>query len=92
VAAEAAMAGVPCIASRIGGLAETINDGVTGMLVPAEDVSALADAIVDVLNDKSRLQLLGTNAQRLAEERFNIDKCVERYLELYGDLVGRSRI
>jgi glycogen(starch) synthase len=92
VAAEAAMAGVPCIASRIGGLAETINDGVTGMLVPAEDVPALADAIVDVLNDKCRLQLLSANAQSLAEERFNMDKCVERYLKLYGDLVGRSRI
>ncbi|AMN39833.1 glycosyltransferase family 4 protein [Rhodoplanes sp. Z2-YC6860] len=89
VAAEAAMAGVPCIASRIGGLAETVQDGVTGILVPPEDVSGLAGAIAGVLTDQSRLQLLSTNAQSMAGERFNMDKCAERYLKLYRDLVGR---
>jgi glycogen(starch) synthase len=92
VTAEAAMAGVPCIASRVGGLAETVQDGVTGILVPPEDVSGLAGAIAGVLRDPSRLQLLGTNAQSMAGERFNMDKCAERYLKLYRDLVGRPRV
>ena len=68
VVAEAAMAGVPCIASRVGGLAETVQDGVTGILVPPEDVSGLAGAIAGVLTDRSRLQFLSTNAQRMAGE------------------------
>lgn len=92
VAAEAAMAGVPCIASRVGGLVETVQDGVTGILVPPEDVSGLADAIAGVLADRSRLQLLSTNAQSMAGERFDMDKCAERYLKLYRDLVGRPRV
>jgi glycogen(starch) synthase len=89
VAAEAAMAGVPCIASRVGGLAETVQDGVTGILVPPEDASGLADAIAGVLTDRSRLQLLSANAQNTAGERFSMDKCAERYLKLYRDLIGR---
>jgi glycogen(starch) synthase len=90
VAAEAAMSGVPCIASRLGGLVETVQDGINGILVPPDDVSGLGGAIAALLRDKSRLQLFSTNARRIASERFNIDRCAERYLKLYRDLLQRS--
>ena len=87
VAAEAASCGVPCVAARTGGLPETVEDGVTGVLVPPEDAEALAAAIVGLLGDRAGLRDLGANARRMARGKFDMDRCVESYLNVYRNLM-----
>ena len=52
--AEAMNAGTPVVATRVGGLAEVVDDGVTGRLVPPRDPDALAAAVLDVLEHRER--------------------------------------
>jgi glycogen(starch) synthase len=88
-ALEAAHAGRPVIASRVGGLAETIDDGVTGLLVPPCDPASLASAIDSLLSDPARAATMGEAARRRAQERFTFDRCVDGYHRLYEALDPR---
>ena len=87
VAAEAALAGTPCIASRVGGLPEVVEDGVTGRLVPEDDAPAIADAAAGLLLQPGEWQRLSDNALQRAPTRFALDRCVENYVRLYRSLV-----
>jgi len=82
-AIEALAAGLPVIATRIGGLPEIIDDGETGVLVEPRSPRALADAMRDLLQDAERLEAMGKRARKTAERRFSIDRQAERLLALY---------
>jgi glycosyltransferase involved in cell wall biosynthesis len=77
VAAEAAAAGVPVVASEVGGLPEVVLDSETGILVPAGDAGALAAAITGLLHDRDRLFALGLRAHEQAE-RFAPERYADR--------------
>jgi glycosyltransferase involved in cell wall biosynthesis len=62
VAAQAAGAGLPIVASSVGGLAQVVDDGVTGVLVPPGDASALAAALKGLLEDEARRRLAAATA------------------------------
>jgi glycogen(starch) synthase len=83
VALEAAHAGVPCVATDRGGLPEAVENGVTGLLVPPDDVDALASAVMQLLGDGDLRRRFGQNARRLAQRKFSLDECVGRYMMLY---------
>lgn len=83
VAVEAAYFGVPRIASRVGGLEETIEDGVSGVLVTPDCADALASAIIELLSDEQHARTLGANARRIARDKFSMDTCVAAYVKLY---------
>ncbi len=68
VALEAMACGVPVIASKIGGLKEIVQDGVSGLLVPPGDSAALANELVNVLNNEQLRLRLAEGARRRAEE------------------------
>jgi len=68
VALEAAACGVPVIASRVGGLQETIEDHVTGQLVPPGNVEALGDAILTLAKSPELRQSMRTNALERAKQ------------------------
>ena len=87
VVAEAALLGVSCVASRLGGLAETVEDGTTGVLVPPEDPAGLAGAVCALLRNPTRLKTLATNARQAGLDRFDMDKCAAEYFNAYRDLV-----
>ncbi len=90
VALEAMACGVPVIASRVGGLAVTIQDGATGLLVPEGDVGALAREITALLTDESRRRSLSAQASESAR-RFGWP-CIARMVsELYVELVPALR-
>lgn len=91
--AEAAASGVPSVATRVGGIPEVVDDGVTGLLVPRGDAVALASAISDLLGDSSRLSSMGIAARARAERLFDLDRMVEVTMEHYRGLlpVVRSR-
>jgi D-inositol-3-phosphate glycosyltransferase len=90
VALEAMACGVPVVGSRVGGLAVTVRDGVTGLLVPEGDAGALADSITGLLADESRRTRLGGEAAEWAR-RFGWPCVAHAVIELYGELVPALR-
>ena len=84
-------AGLPTIASRVGGMAELIQDGVTGLLVPAEDANALAGALLQFLRDPEQARQIAKNGQRFAVENFSFERLIREIDELYGELLERRR-
>ena len=87
VCAEAMACGRPVVASRVGGLAELIEDGVSGLLVTPEDPNALADALIRLLRDKKRRQQMGQAARRRAETMFSHRVVVPRTIDLYRQVM-----
>ena len=81
--AEAQAVGMPIIAARAGALSEFIEDKVNGILVPPNDARALAQAMIDALDNPEPMESYGEKARTLAQERFNWKKTAERTLELY---------
>ena len=57
------------MASAVGGIVELVEPGVTGILVPPEDADALADALVELLEDPPRARAMGKEAGRRARAR-----------------------
>ena len=84
-------AGLPTIASRVGGMAELIQDGVTGLLVPAEDANALAGALLQFLRDPEQARQIANNGQRFAVENFSFERLIREIDELYAELLERRR-
>jgi glycosyltransferase involved in cell wall biosynthesis len=85
VAAEAMAAGLPVVASDVGGLPEFVAPGVNGELVPVGDRVALAAALSGLLSDDDRRARLGAQARATAAE-YSIDRTVARYVALYEEL------
>jgi D-inositol-3-phosphate glycosyltransferase len=90
VALEAMACGTPVIASRVGGLQLTVEDGVTGFLVPAGDENALAEKLRLVLSDRRLRQRLGRNARNKARS-FTWQKVAARILQVYEELWQHSK-
>lgn len=90
VAAEAMMRGSAVVASRSGGLAEIVEDGRTGTLVPPGDADALAGALVPLLTDRDRAERLGRLGRERALARFGREAFVDRFVGLYEQLIDRS--
>lgn len=84
---EAAAAGRPVVATRVGGAAEVVEHGRTGWLVPPDDPVALVEAMANLLNDRRRARAFGATARQLAYERFSIDLQLERTLALWSEVV-----
>jgi glycosyltransferase involved in cell wall biosynthesis len=70
-AREAMAHGRPVVASRVGGLADAIGDGVTGVLVPPGEPGALRTALVSLLSDEARRSAMGAAAREHAERSFS---------------------
>jgi len=73
VALEAMTAGVPVLATAVGGLPECVVHGETGLLVKPGDSDALADALVELLRDPARRQAMGAAGRRRVHDHFSID-------------------
>ena len=89
VALEAMASGTPVIASRLGGLPEIVKDGVTGYLVPPGDVSTLRERLIQVLADPVAAARLGENARNAVVAELTWDRCAERCLTAYRELLDR---
>jgi glycosyltransferase involved in cell wall biosynthesis len=85
---EAMASGTPVVASRVGGVPEIVEDGVTGFLVPPGDVEALRDRLAYLLAHPRQAARLGAAARERVLARFTWQACAERCLAAYEDLVA----
>jgi glycosyltransferase involved in cell wall biosynthesis len=84
VIAEAMAAGKPVVATRVGGIPELVEDGVTGFLVERKDHVAMAQSILRLLKDGALRQQMGRAGRRLAEKLFDLRKNVAELIRRYG--------
>ncbi len=82
---EAMAYGLPCIASKVGGIPEIIQDGTSGLLFPAGDAQALADKIDFLIEHPAQAQALAAEGQKTAQ-RFSILNTVRRLKEIFQSL------
>jgi len=88
---EAMNHGTPVIASRVGGIPDIVEDGVSGLLVPSGDADALAAAVRRVRDDPALARRLGEAGRRRLRDQFSWPAIVQRWLDLYTGLVTRPR-
>jgi glycosyltransferase involved in cell wall biosynthesis len=85
---EAMAAGKSVVASRVSAIPEIVADGQTGLLVPAEDSVALADAIVCLLGDRRMRGIMGEAGRRRAEQEFGVETMVRATQAVYEEILG----
>jgi glycosyltransferase involved in cell wall biosynthesis len=83
-------AGLPVVATRVGGLPELVRDGESGLLVPPRDPRALAEAIARVLDDPSLRAGMGARGRELQDELGGLEGWISRIEGLYGALLGEQ--
>jgi glycosyltransferase involved in cell wall biosynthesis len=86
---EAIAAGVPVVATAVGGTPELITHGVPGLLVPPGRPEDLANAVVSLLEDASTAEALRGAARRRVEERFSVARMIEAHEALYAEVPAR---
>ncbi|MHB2021015.1 MAG: glycosyltransferase family 4 protein [Candidatus Xenobia bacterium] len=89
-AVEAMAAGLPVVASRVGGLTDVVHDGVTGVLVPPQNPAALAAGIRQILADPGRAEAMGAAGRQRAQE-FSLDLMLQHLDNLYSELWSKTR-
>jgi glycosyltransferase involved in cell wall biosynthesis len=82
-AIEAMAAGLPVVASAVGGLLDLIEDGRTGLLVPPAEPQALAAAIGRLIEDRALARRLGEQARTHVAERYTFERMVQAFEDLY---------
>lgn len=80
---EAMAAGLPVIATKVGGIPEIVRDGGTGLLVPPEDTASLAKAIQTLRKDPNLRQQLGETAQTYVRKHHTVAIMVEKVFQVY---------
>lgn len=83
---EAMAAAKPVVASRVGGLSESVVDGETGFLVPPGDHEALGRSILVLLNDPGLRERFGKAGRERVEAKFSVEAMVRQYETLYQEL------
>jgi N-acetyl-alpha-D-glucosaminyl L-malate synthase BshA len=87
---EAMCFSCPSVATRVGGIPEVVEDGVSGALVPADDLAALVRGVEMLIADQPRRASFGKAAARRATELFSSDVVVPRYEALYHRVRRRN--
>ena len=82
-AIEAMAAGLPVIASEVGGLVDLIDHGRTGLLVPPGDADAFAAALHSLIADAARASALGRAARADVQQRYSFERMVASFEHLY---------
>ncbi|HEX2972827.1 MAG TPA: glycosyltransferase [Tepidisphaeraceae bacterium] len=89
VALEAHAAGVPIVATAVGGTPEVVENAGTGYLVPPGDPAAFARGVLDLLADETQRLAMGRNAQQRIREQFTFETQSAQYQRLFQQLLGK---
>lgn len=87
---EAGACGKPVVASRIGGIPDIVEDGVTGLLVPPSDPGAIAAAVVRLLDDPQERERMGAAGRARVLEHFSAQVWAQRLAALYREVQVRQ--
>jgi glycosyltransferase involved in cell wall biosynthesis len=90
VVLESYAAGVPVVATAVGGTPEVVEDGVDGYLVPPRDAAALARRILDMLTRGEERRLMGKRGRERIQARFTFHAQARHYENLFAALTGRT--
>jgi glycosyltransferase involved in cell wall biosynthesis len=88
---ESMAAGVPVVATKVGGNPEVVEEGATGILVPPRDSAALADAMGTLLENQDLAGRFGSSGRRRVEVHFSLDRMVQDTQKLYFGLLRNVR-
>ena len=89
-ALEAMACKVPSIATRVGGVPEMIDDGVTGLLYAVGDIEGMASGVLALLNDRTRLNAMRDAGRKTAQTRFCSTLVVPHYVRYYEEVLGKE--
>jgi L-malate glycosyltransferase len=89
-ALEAMACKVPSITTRVGGVPELVDDGVTGLLFNVGDVDAMAAGALSLLSDAKRFNTMREEARRTAQKRYCASLVVPHYVRYYEEVLKRS--
>ena len=88
---EAMAAGLPVVATKVGGVPDIVNDPSVGTLVDPGDANAIATGIRDLLDSRSQREEIGSKGRKRVEESFSAAAMARRYVELYQQVLLRRR-
>jgi len=91
VVVESMLIGTPVIVSNVGGLPEIVEDGESGIIVPPDDVDALAEAMRSVLSDPGFADRLSKAGRQRATAMFSSEAMAEIMMGIYREAIGMSR-
>ena len=86
---EAGAAGLPVVATRVGGVPEVIVEGETGLMVPPENETALATALCNLLHDIPMARQMGEAARRRVVAEFSLRRMAAEYQRHYRELLQK---
>lgn len=84
---EAMAAGLPVVTTTASGMPEAVADGVSGLLVPPEDVDALSDALGRLLDDDALRHAMGAASRQRVQDHYAIDRICAQYMDLWQGLL-----
>ncbi len=90
IVVEAMLAGLPVVATPVGSVPEAVRED-TGLLVPKDDIGALADALRRLRDDRDLARRLGRRGREVAATGMTADRMAQRWLDLWTQLLERSR-
>jgi glycosyltransferase involved in cell wall biosynthesis len=82
---------VPSIATRVGGVPELIDDGVTGLLYEVGDVDGMAAGAISLLKNRDRLEAMREAGRKTAQKRFCSSLVVPHYVRYYESVLGKQK-
>ncbi len=85
--AEAMSCGVPVVSTRVGGVPEVMQDGVTGFLQPIGDIQELARSAIRILTNPQLQRTMGQAARKHIINKFNLDLITQQYVDLYQTVI-----
>ncbi len=89
---EAGSVGTACVATRLGGILDVIEDGKDGLLVPPQDEEAMARAIGRLLETRQECRQMAERLRAKVEQRFSLEPMVQKTLEVYRQVRNEKRI
>ena len=84
---QAAAAGVPMVATNVGGIPEIVRDGINGYLIEPADEQVLADRVIDILQNQETARRFAAESLRIIKSEFSIGSMVRGNLSVYKELI-----
>jgi glycosyltransferase involved in cell wall biosynthesis len=90
VVLEAMASGLPVVATDVGSVGEMVEDGRSGVMVPAGDVGALQEAVKALLGDTERMRAFGDRGRKIVEEKYTLEQMCSKREALFSELLCRK--